>query len=597
MSFRGLRSWAIALPLLFVVIVHFLQLWVLEPRFGDPLGHLVTVLIMGAGIAAFSLAVFRILEMMHQRSEARSRELAALDAIGRHLSSSLRLDESLSIAMDDIAEMTGADAVGIALSDESGRLSLKEARGASRERLEAMIGEDPSAGAYAPGAALIEGTEGAIRLTVPLQARGKLLGVLLADSKTELRMTQQEAERFLGAVASQVAVAIERSLLIEGLEHQEHEAQALYRIGLEISRLQDLSKILRIVAEQARELLKAEVASVCTMGELEGAPALHEWSGPASAFVAERERGVAPMAMVSPHPEGHLGGCALLADGYRTGCLAAPLIVGTRVVGEMCVAHRGQRDFGAKERALLRGLADMAAIAVSNANLLARERGVAVLEERDRLAREMHDSLAQVLGYLHLKSKATAIVIAQGDEKRAAEELSEIADLAHEAYIDVREAILGLRESVSPSRNLVSTLSEYVSMFGRQAGITARFEPSGSDSKLSPSAEVQLVRVIQEALTNVRKHSGARSVLVRMECQLDRVHFTIEDDGCGFDVERLHAGGGQQVGIQTMRERVERVGGNIRIESAPGAGTRVRIELPAGEEGGRNGNYQTAARG
>ena len=134
MSFRGLRSWAIALPLLFVVIVHFLQLWVLEPRFGDPLGHLVTVLIMGAGIAAFSLAVFRILEMMHQRSEARSRELAALDAIGRHLSSSLRLDESLSIAMDDIAEMTGADAVGIALSDESGRLSLKEARGANGSR-------------------------------------------------------------------------------------------------------------------------------------------------------------------------------------------------------------------------------------------------------------------------------------------------------------------------------------------------------------------------------------------------------------------------------------------------------------------------------
>lgn len=597
MSFRGLRSWAIALPLLFVVIVHFLQLWVLEPRFGDPLGHLVTVLIMGAGIAAFSLAVFRILEMMRQRSEARSRELAALDAIGRHLSSSLRLDESLSIAMDDIAEMTGADAVGIALSDEGGRLSLKEVRGVSRDRLEAMIREDPLATTYPPGAALIEGTEGAIRLTVPLQASGRLLGVLLVDSKTELRMTQQEAERFLGAVASQVAAAIERSLLIEGLEHREHEAQALYRIGLEISRLQDLSKILRIVVEQARGLLKTEVARVCTTAELEGVQALSEWSGPASAFVAERERGGAPMYLMSSRLEGSVEGCALLADAYRGGCLAAPLIVGTSVVGEICVADRGPRDFGAKERALLRGLADMAAIAVSNANLLARERGVAVLEERDRLAREMHDSLAQVLGYLHLKSKATASVIAQGDEKRAAEELREIADLAHEAYIDVREAILGLRESVSPSRNLVSTLSEYVSKFGRQAGITARFEPSGSDSKLSPSAEVQLVRVIQEALTNVRKHSGARSVLVRMECQLDRVHFTIEDDGCGFDVERLHAGGGRQIGIQTMRERVERVGGNIRIESVPGAGTRVRIELPAGEEGGRNGNYQTAARG
>ena len=597
MNIRSLRPWAMVLPLLFITIVEFLALSLLEPQLGETLGRFVGMLLMAAGIVAFSVVIFGILDMMHRRSEARSRELAALDAMGRHLSSSMRLEESLSIAMDDVAEMTGADAVGIALSDENGRLTLQQARGARRDSLETMIREDPSSVAFPPGAALIEGTEGAIRVTVPLQAGGRLLGVLLVDSDSELNVTQQEAERFLGAVASQVAAAIERSLLIEGLEQREREAEALHRIGLEISSLQDLSKILQIVLEQARVLLKTEAGRVCTIAGLEGVEALSEWSGPAGAFVAEHEKVDAPAPMLSRGSEDRLHVCSPLADAYRDGCLAAPLIVGTRVAGEICVADRGPREFSAGERTLLSGLADLAAIAVNNASLLERERGVAVLEERDRLAREIHDSIAQVLGYLHLKSRAAANVVAEGDGTHAAEDLREISDLAHEAYVDVREAILGLRDSVSPSRDLIGTLSQYVSKFSRQTGIAARFEQDGPDSRLNPNAEVQLVRVIQEALTNVRKHAKANNALVRMNAQVDSGCFTIEDDGCGFDLKRLESGEGRQIGIQTMRERVERVGGTIAVESTPGAGTRVKIELPIGEERGRNGNRTTAARG
>ncbi len=597
MSLRGLRWVAIVLPIAFMAALELWSLSFLEPALGEGTGHLVSLIVVSGGIVAFSAAIFGVLERMQARIEARNRELAALDAMGRALGSSLDLDRSLSIAMDGVAEMTGADAVGVALADERGRLDLKQARGRHRELLEPMMSAGSSAVSYSPGAALVEGTAGAVRIAVPLQAGDQLLGMLLVASEGELNMTQQEAERLLGAVASQVAAAIERNRLIVGLQHREREAQALYRIGLQISSLQDLSKILQTVVEQARELLRAEVAGVCMIREPGGEVALAEWAGPPGAIALGSDSRPLPATGLLRRLGEAQATCAILAVPFRQARLAVPLIVGARVVGELCVADRGQREFTEGERTLLAGLADMAAIAINNANLLERERGVAVLEERDRLAKEMHDSLAQILGYIHLKSKATARTIEQGEARRGVEELQEIADLAHEAYVDVREAILGLRESVSPSRGLVGTLAEYVGKFSRQSGIAARFEPLESLPRLTPGAEVQLVRVIQEALTNVRKHSGARSVNVRMESVDHLLRISIEDDGRGFDVQRLQGGDGRQFGIQTIRERVERVGGRFQLESVPGAGTRVTIDLPLFEEGGRDGSNQTPAGG
>jgi signal transduction histidine kinase len=221
-------------------------------------------------------------------------------------------------------------------------------------------------------------------------------------------------------------------------------------------------------------------------------------------------------------------------------------------------------------------MADLAAIEVQKGKLMERDRLVAVLEERERLAREMHDSLAQVLGYLHLKSEVAQAGLIAGDQEKVQQELAEISSVSHEAYADVREAILGLRETVSPRRGFVDALREYAVKFGQQAGVPTQVELRGCETlKLAPEAEVQLMRVIQEALTNVRKHSEARKACVRLD-QQDGLRITIEDDGKGFDPAVMD-NDRDRFGLFTMRERVERVGGRLEIDSVPGGGTRVCV--------------------
>jgi signal transduction histidine kinase len=223
-------------------------------------------------------------------------------------------------------------------------------------------------------------------------------------------------------------------------------------------------------------------------------------------------------------------------------------------------------------------MADLAAIEVEKGRLMQRDREAAVLEERERLAREMHDSLAQVLGYLHLKSQS-ALAAAQSDEtEKVRRDLMEISSVSHESYKDVREAILGLRETVSQRRGFVDALREYTTKFCQMAGLPTSFEVRGSESfVLPPEAEVQLMRVIQEALTNVRKHSGARKACVSLH-QQDGLRITIEDDGIGFNLAELDENS-DRFGLYTMRERVDRVGGRLEIDSVEGRGTRVCVIL------------------
>jgi signal transduction histidine kinase len=221
-------------------------------------------------------------------------------------------------------------------------------------------------------------------------------------------------------------------------------------------------------------------------------------------------------------------------------------------------------------------MADLAAIEVQKGKLMQRDRLVAVLEERERLAREMHDTLAQVLGYLHLKSEVARTALNAGEQAKVHTELAEISSVSHEAYADVREAILGLRETVSPRRGFVAALREYAVKFSQQAGVPTQVEMRGCETlKLAPEAEVQLMRVIQEALTNVRKHSEARKACVSLDHQ-EGLRITIEDDGKGFDPTVMD-NDRDRFGLFTMRERVERVGGRLEIDSVPGGGTRVCV--------------------
>ena len=267
---------------------------------------------------------------------------------------------------------------------------------------------------------------------------------------------------------------------------------------------------------------------------------------------------------------------------------SVPLKSKGKVLGIMNLASKSHHPFTPQEVALLTAIGQQIGVAIENAGPCEQVRSIAVLEERDRLGRELHDGLAQALGYLHLKSKAVERLLASGQMAQAQTELHEMQEVAREAYEDVRESILGLRTTISPGVGLIPTLTEYLHKFSQQSGISARLV-IGDDVKIefAPVVEIHLLRIIQEALTNVRKHSQASRAWVRFEADGKRAVITVEDDGRGFDPSCIGQAGQQHFGLQTMRERAESVGGVFHISTQSGQGTRVIVQLPLSHGGGR----------
>jgi signal transduction histidine kinase len=248
-------------------------------------------------------------------------------------------------------------------------------------------------------------------------------------------------------------------------------------------------------------------------------------------------------------------------------------------MGAIYVAAADEREFTADEAELLAGLATQAAIAIERARLSEEVRSLAAVEERAHLAREMHDGLSQTLGLLHLKLQSA---LARSDGlPTVAEALREMVHITDRAYEEVRQSIFGLRTFVSRGLGLVPSLSEYLHEFSADNGIAVELEAAGDPlGPIPPASEIQAVRIIQEALTNVRKHAAADRARVRLEREGAWLRVTVEDDGVGWD--GLAARDGLHFGLQIMRERAKGVGGRLEIDAAPGRGTRVVATLPGG---------------
>jgi two-component system nitrate/nitrite sensor histidine kinase NarX len=273
--------------------------------------------------------------------------------------------------------------------------------------------------------------------------------------------------------------------------------------------------------------------------------------------------------------------CPLVPPGDRRAWAARPMRGPDGLLGELCVV-RSTHPFNAAEKTLLGALADMASIAVRTARLHEAEEQGTIHAERDRIARELHDSLAQVLGVIHLQLRSLEARAKDEATTSMADELGEIANTADEAYRDVREAILGLRETVREDDALEGSLREYLHKYSRQTGIVATLACEGDTRRaFAPRVEVQLLRVVQEALTNTRKHSGAKHVAVRIDCTGPVASLTIEDDGVGFDPSKATRSMEGGFGLASMRERVEQVGGRIALHTAPNQGTTIVVELDA----------------
>ena len=191
--------------------------------------------------------------------------------------------------------------------------------------------------------------------------------------------------------------------------------------------------------------------------------------------------------------------------------------------------------------------------------------------------------MAQLLGYIVTQTIAVREFLSSGRAEPASVDLTKMEDAARDLYADVREGILGLRPASMRYEGLLPALREYTERYMEMSGIPVEIDVSfgAEKAQLPPSVEIQLIRVVQEALTNVRKHSKATKVRVRFEPNgNNELCVTIADNGQGFFLDRPRLTGWPRFGLQTMRERAEAVGGALIIDTAAGKGTRVEIRVP-----------------
>ena len=213
------------------------------------------------------------------------------------------------------------------------------------------------------------------------------------------------------------------------------------------------------------------------------------------------------------------------------------------------------------------------------------ERGLvrqqAIMEERERIARDLHDGFAQIPTYVQTKAGAVRLMLEGGQIDQAKTHLSQLEDAAKELLVEVREAIISLRLSSQVGSGLKQGLQSYVEQLTRLSGLKVGLiiDPGLDQLDLESEIELQLFRIIQEALTNVRKHSGASKAQVDLRLDGDILNLTIRDDGKGFDQERTRPRGATGFGIKNMAERAQEIGADLRITPEPGGGTRVAVTV------------------
>ncbi len=274
-------------------------------------------------------------------------------------------------------------------------------------------------------------------------------------------------------------------------------------------------------------------------------------------------------------------GICFFTDETAKSAVIMPLKLENTTIGALWTVRFDDNPFSDTDMIWLESMADQVAIAIQHGLMTSQLQSLSIVQERSRIAREMHDGLAQVLGYLNLQTQTLGSFLSQGRVDKLQEELLKMRQAIQTAHADVRENILSLRTTLAQEKGLEAATEEYLTEFGIQMGVVTNFDfRVDGELNLSSIAEVQLVCILQEALTNVRKHAQAGHVDVAIWREKreegEYIHMHVDDDGVGFQT----AGSKRSFGLQTMRERAESSGGSLYIRSAVGRGTHIECRLP-----------------
>lgn len=543
----------------------------------------------------------------------RARENEALADIA----SALAFDQPFQETLDDLTRRVVAATTGIACSltllDEQGNFVQGGHHGLPAD-FPLRIGDAVAAGAPNPSriafhsgervvvrnirqAGLQDGRWAAVHeslrqvdwdtlVVTPLTHRGRSLGTLDVYYRADEEPDDDEL-RVISAITNQTALAVENSRLFAETAQRMRELDSLYRADAVLHRSLRIADVLEAMVDVAEDILSPDKTAVLT------------WDADANRLVTRLARGFISEPEALSRTEGirtrvrdafQTGGLVIVEDAAadpnvnrevaeRDGIksfMHAPLLVAGEIFGVLNVNYTTQRTFSMNDKRLFMAIAQRAALALENARLYEQSQQVASLKERQRLARELHDSVSQALYGIALGAR-TARTLFDQDPAKATQPMDYVLGLAEAGLAEMRALIFELRPESLETEGLVAAIEKQVASLRARYGfeVTADLCP---EPEVTLGIKEALYRIAQEAMHNAVKHARARQVIVRLAERDGRLNLEVRDNGIGFDPSGEFPG---HLGLRSMRERTNQLGGALTIQSAPGEGTSIRADLPA----------------
>ena len=554
-------------------------------------------------------------QQLEQQVASRTRELAALNAIAAVVSRTLDTEQILNGALDKTLEVTGLEAGGIYLLQDSascggdeGILRVVAHRGLSADLIEGtdnlVVGEGFSGRVVQTGKPLVVGDlttdprltrpvvrESGFRFVAiaPLISRGTICGTLFVMTRGETQFTQQDVE-LLSSIGVQIGVAIENARLFSAEQRRAEQFRLINRVGRELTLIYDIDEVL---AQVTRMIQTAFGYYHVAIGMVEDDEVVYRvgagelWDDPAFGFRPARLKvgaeglsgWVAETGRALMIPDVSQDNRYVWMRGSRTRSeLTVPVLVKGQVVGVLDVQSDRLNAFDDTDLAVLQSLAHQVGAAVENVQLYEQGQRAAVMEERSRLARDLHDAVTQTLFSASLIAEAVPASW-EMDQKEGRQLLRELQQLTRGALAEMRTLLLELRPAALIETGLGDLLHQLGEAAAGRAGVPVSVAVSG-DCVVPPDVHVVFYRIAQEALNNVVKHARASKVQLSLRCTAApgggerEVELEIADDGRGFDPEGIAP---DHLGLGIMRERAETISALLVVETSAGSGTRVRL--------------------
>ncbi|MBI3961199.1 MAG: GAF domain-containing sensor histidine kinase [Deinococcus sp.] len=511
-----------------------------------------------------------------QREEL-TRRLEVLSATSQRIARTGNIQELLDLAAALPIDLVGANGTVVCLLRGGGRLSVVRPQELPQEeellaKLQPLLADDhglsPQQLSYT----------GASYLVLPLRWSGRAIGAILLAGVIEGHRELELLTTIAGALAG----------ALEGVRLRTQELLTLFEVDRSLRAEPNLDRQLERVLAQTMQVTGARGGLIMLQDEESELLRLRTCLGldPASTPATLSPRGSVADALAA----GRATPIDPLVGGLPLGAaILVPMQVEGRVIGLMLLHHPDQAAFDRGRLELLAAVADRTALVIRNAQLYVYTEEFAIAEERSRIAREIHDGVAQNLAFLMLKVDLARRLLNRAPEL-VDRELELIKQTLRSSISEVRRSIFALRPIDLERHGFYGALEKFVREFDEQTGITIHLEVSGERQRLGPKLELVLFRVLQEALNNVAKHSGASRAQVTLTLG-SQVALAVQDQGRGFDPSQTAEG----VGLLQMRERTAARGGKLEIRSAPGQGTTVRALFQVAPEEPETSAQQAAS--